>query len=106
MKTGIGSTIAVGLLTALTLGGLTPSPARADDYRETQNAIRHDIRSIHHDEARIKGLTHKWNDQLRHRDWRHARGTEERLGYARMDLQRDRALLRADQRAFARLARL
>jgi hypothetical protein len=105
MKTGVRNLIAVGSLSALLLGAVTLAPVRADDYQSTRNAIRRDIVSIRNDQAHIKALTHKKNDQLLHRDWRNARGTDQRLGYARMDLRRDQALLRADQRAMAHLHR-
>ena len=103
MKTRVSTIIASCILCVLMLGGLTIAPAHADDFHDTQRAIRRDINAIRNDDARIKALMHKKNDQLRHHDWRNARGTQQHIDYAHLDLNRDRALLRADQRAMARL---
>jgi len=89
----------------LLLVGLSAPPANSDDFNDARNAVRRDIITIRNDEARYKALQHKKNDQLRHGDFTHARGTQERIDYARLDLKRDTALLTTDRHALARLRR-
>ena len=103
MNTRLRNWIAVGSVSALLIGAGINAPAHADDFTAAQNAIHRDVAAIHDDEARLQGLNHKYNDQRRHGDWRNARGTWQHILYARMDLRKDKELLRDDKLVLSRL---
>jgi len=105
MNTRLQRWIATGSVGALLLGAALIAPAHADDITNVENAIHRDVSAIHDDEARLQGLYHKYNDQRRHGDWRNARGTWQHIIYARIDLKKDRELLRDDKLVLARLRR-
>lgn len=77
--------------------------AQADGTYDRLNAnVRHDMDTVKHEEHRIHDMQRKMNDQKASGDYRHARSTARDIDRAYVDLNRDRALLRRDQREFDR----
>lgn len=106
MKTGIYLSGTIGLMSLFLFGNGAIAPSHADDYTSTQNSIRRDINLIHDDEARMMGLERKKADQMRHHDWRNARGTQRRILFTRNNIRREQEMLRADRHALDRLRHL
>ncbi len=105
MRTSIQKGLAAGSLGALLLGTVGLAPARADRYDQINHAVRRDIDAIHHDQTHVRDLERRLDDQRYNRDGRGVRRTQTDLDHARLDLDRDRELLRLDQRELGRYGR-
>ena len=86
------------------VGSIAPSFADGT-FDRLDRAVRHDLDAVRRDETRLHDLGRKRADQRYRGDWRGVRDTDKNMDHARLDLQRDRDLLRLDQRELDRYQR-
>lgn len=105
MKTRFNYGLVLGTIGTMLLGVAATMPANASTFDRLQGNVRHDVDRISRDQRHLQDLRRKRDDQRYRGDWKGVRHTENDIANARLDLQHDRDLLRADQFALDRYSR-
>ena len=99
-----GTALAGAGLMLFGIGSIVPSFADGT-FDRLDRAVRRDLDSVRRDETRLHDLNRKRGDQRYRGDWRGVRDTDKNMDHVRLDLQRDRDLLRLDQHELDRYQR-